>query len=168
MICNTEISVQCTYWNFYNKQINKHNINILLQTVIRRYNVFRLAKQVDLSILLTNDQEIQKLNLQFRGVNKATNVLSFPEKYSYWKNINLTWNKDKKIYLGDIAFAYDSISKESQILSKNFFAHFKHLLVHSTLHLIGYDHNDEIEATLMEYLEREILTEILEQNILFD
>ena len=86
------------------------------------------SKNQEFSILLTNSQKMKKLNFKFRKKNKATDVLSFPLKYS----------KNKIIYIGDIAISYEIINKRSKL--SNFFKEFDKIWVHGYLHLIGYDH----------------------------
>jgi probable rRNA maturation factor len=97
----------------------------------------------EVSFLLTDDQEIQHLNKHYRNKDKATNVLSF----SY----------HAMDYLGDIALSYGTIRREAREQNKPFKNHLAHLIVHGFLHLIGYDHQGEDEADLMEKAETEIL-----------
>ncbi|KAF0117855.1 MAG: hypothetical protein FD163_327 [Hyphomonadaceae bacterium] len=95
-------------------------------------------------ILLSDNAAIQKLNLEWRGQNKPTNVLSFP-------------NIDLDFALGDIAMAFEYCEAEAIGQGKTFKNHFAHLLIHGVLHLLGYDHINETEAEEMESLEAEIL-----------
>ena len=85
-------------------------------------------KNHEISILLSNNKEMKKLNHQFRKKNKTTDVLSFPTKIK---------NK-KKIYVGDIAISFEIIKERSK--KTNFFMEFDKLWIHGYLHLIGYDH----------------------------
>jgi probable rRNA maturation factor len=99
------------------------------------------------TILLTNDAKLQSLNLDFRGKDKATNVLSFP-------------NREPDPYLGDIAVAFGVTGREAKEAGKPFAAHATHLVVHGVLHLLGYDHAAAGEARVMEPLEVSILAEL--------
>jgi probable rRNA maturation factor len=99
----------------------------------------------DLAILLTNDETVQRLNSQYRGKDKPTNVLSFPAS-------GLPTD-----HLGDIALAYGVCAREAKEQGKTLSAHLQHLVVHGALHLVGYDHEDDAEAEAMEGREREIL-----------
>jgi probable rRNA maturation factor len=99
-----------------------------------------------LTILLTNDAALKSLNAKFRGKRKVTNVLSFP-------------SPDAE-YLGDIAIAYEIVSREAQAQKKSIKAHAAHLATHGVLHLLGYDHEDESDALLMEGLEKQILARL--------
>ena len=97
----------------------------------------------EISVLLTNDQEITVLNKQYRDKNKATDVLSFPSNDAY--------------FLGDIAISFDTMEKDAKEMKKDFEQHLSHLFVHSVLHLLGYDHQKPKEAREMEEMEEKIL-----------
>lgn len=108
---------------------------------------------IELAILLVLDQKMQKLNNQFRQKNKPTNVLSFPAFESVAKNSNY-------IFLGDMIISYETLVKEAKIQKKSFQNHLTHLILHSILHLIGHDHEDEKMAEIMENLEIKILKKL--------
>ena len=95
------------------------------------------------SVLLTGDKAIRVLNRDFRGKDKATNVLSFP--------------MEEKGFLGDIAVAFETTKREAKAMDVSFRDHFTHVLVHGTLHLEGHDHIDDDEAERMEKREISIL-----------
>ncbi len=100
-----------------------------------------------LSILLTNDKNIQQLNKDFRDKDKPTNVLSFPAD-------------DDGDYMGDIAVAFETIQREAVEQDKSFNHHFIHMLIHGILHLDGYDHETNEDAEEMEALEIKILADM--------
>jgi probable rRNA maturation factor len=102
----------------------------------------------ELSILLTNDEEQHELNLQWRGKDSSTNVLSFPQIEPFDPVIGI---------LGDITLARETLEREAADLGKSLDDHFTHLMVHGFLHILGYDHLDEAEALQMEGLETQIL-----------
>lgn len=107
------------------------------------------------TLLLTSDKEIKQLNLDFRGIAKPTNVLSFPQ----FDPRELP-KKDKRkelIALGDIAMGYQYIVVESKKDHKMLINHITHLLIHGILHLFGYDHGSDAEAKPMERLETKIM-----------
>ncbi|MCP5322479.1 MAG: rRNA maturation RNase YbeY [Candidatus Paracaedibacteraceae bacterium] len=112
-----------------------------------------MPKHIEVSLLLTNDQNIQELNQEYRGKNKPTNVLSFPQE----ENISILKNMDTCVLLGDIVLSIETIELESKQQQKLMHHHLSHLIVHSTLHLIGYDHETDEEAEEMESLEIAIL-----------
>lgn len=103
----------------------------------------------EISILLTNDKEIQKLNNQWRGKDKATNVLSFPQL----SDLEEIPKNAFPLHLGDIVFSYETILDEAKAQDKQFKNHFLHLLIHGILHLLGYDHTTPDDAKIMETLE---------------
>jgi len=95
------------------------------------------------SILLANDRALRRLNRDFRGADKPTNVLSFPAAAA--------------AYRGDIAIAYGVTKREAKDAGKNFADHAAHLVVHGVLHLAGHDHQHPKDAKAMEALEAKIL-----------
>jgi probable rRNA maturation factor len=97
----------------------------------------------DLAVLLTDDARLKALNRQFRGKDAPTNVLSFVPPTPG--------------HLGDIALAYGVCAQEAADQGKTLSAHLQHLTTHGVLHLLGYDHEDEGEAEVMEAKERAIL-----------
>ncbi len=101
----------------------------------------------EISVILMSDIEIKEMNNKYRGKNYATNVLSFP--YS-------TIGEDG--YIGDIALGLEVLTDEAVKQSKFFKDHFTHIVIHGTLHIIGYDHMDAASAEVMENLEISILS----------
>jgi probable rRNA maturation factor len=97
------------------------------------------------SVMLTDDAQIQELNRTWRNKDKPTNVLSFPAPEPP--------GSSGPRHLGDIALAYETLVRESEEESKELAHHFAHLIVHGVLHLLGYDHEVEAEADIMEGLE---------------
>lgn len=102
------------------------------------------VREGNIAISLTSDENITELNHQFRGKNKSTNVLSFPD--------------DDR--LGDIAISYQTIKSEAEQQGKNIKDHLAHMLVHGVLHLLGHDHEEDNQAEEMEELERKILADL--------
>lgn len=115
---------------------------------------FEFDRDVEVNIKLTDDSEIQILNREFRGKDKPTNVLSFPgmsdEDLDYLPD-------DAHFHLGDIALAFETINREADDQEKTLQNHVLHLTVHGLLHLLGFDHETDDEATEMETLEVDIL-----------
>ena len=112
--------------------------------------------EAELAVMLTDDTGIRTLNLNWRGIDKPTNVLSFPALPPTGR----TGPGDPPRMLGDIAIAYQTIRKEADEEQKPFDHHLSHLAVHGFLHLIGYDHENDADAEAMEALEAEILAEL--------
>jgi probable rRNA maturation factor len=100
----------------------------------------------EITIRIVNKEESAELNKNFRGKTGPTNVLSF--SYEPLSELDS---------LGDLAICKDIVCEEAITQEKDVFAHWAHLSIHGTLHLLGYDHVKEQEAVVMENLEKEIL-----------
>ena len=109
------------------------------------------ASSAEVSVLLTNDAEVRRLNKTYRGRDKPTNVLSFAALDDESEPMT------EPLLLGDIILGYETVFQESEDEGKPFSDHVFHLLVHGTLHLLGYDHEDDEDAELMESTEASIL-----------
>jgi probable rRNA maturation factor len=112
--------------------------------------------EAELAVMLTDDAGIRTLNSNWRGIDKPTNVLSFPALQPTGSG----GADDTPRMLGDIAIAYQTTRKEADDEQKPFDHHLSHLAVHGFLHLIGYDHEQDADAEAMEALEREILAQL--------
>ena len=110
----------------------------------------------ELAIMLTDDAGIRTLNQNWRGIDKPTNVLSFPALQPTGAGAP----DDAPRMLGDIAIAYETLRQEADDERKPFADHLSHLAVHGFLHLIGYDHEIDDDAEAMEALEQEILAQL--------
>ncbi len=111
-----------------------------------------LIRPCEVAILGCDDARIAALNTEFRGKPVPTNVLSWPSE----ERDPDTAPTDPE--LGDIAIAFDTCAREAAEQGKAFDAHVIHLLIHATLHLLGHDHEEEVDAVRMEALETEIVT----------
>src|SRR6202158_5984191 len=112
--------------------------------------------EAELAVMLTDDAGIRTLNCNWRGIDKPTNVLSFPAL----PPTGPSGPDDAPRMLGDIAIAYETTRKEADDEQKPFDHHLSHLAVHGFLHLIGYDHESDDDAEAMETLEQEILAQL--------
>jgi len=110
----------------------------------------------ELAVMLTDDSGIRTLNSNWRGIDKPTNVLSFPAL----QPTGAGEPDDVPRMLGDIAIAFETTRKEADDEQKPFDHHLSHLAVHGFLHLIGYDHEKDDDAEAMESLEQEILAQL--------
>ncbi|WP_411507542.1 rRNA maturation RNase YbeY [Brucella anthropi] len=104
----------------------------------------------ELSVVFTDDASIQTLNAEWRGKDKPTNVLSFPA-------FPVKAGSQPGPMLGDIIIARETVEREAREEGKPLENHLTHLIVHGFLHLLGYDHETDEEADVMEAREREIL-----------
>ena len=112
--------------------------------------------EAELAVMLTDDSGIRTLNNNWRGIDKPTNVLSFPAL----PPTGAGGPDDAPRMLGDIAIAYETTRKEADDEQKPFDHHLSHLAVHGFLHLIGYDHEQDHDAEQIEALEQEILAQL--------
>ena len=107
---------------------------------------------MELSVKLSDNTEVQALNKAYRGKDKPTNVLSFPQiQPDLFEALANT--DDGEALLGDIILAYETCRDEAAAKEISFSDHITHLIVHGSLHLLGYDHENEIDAGLMENCE---------------
>jgi probable rRNA maturation factor len=110
----------------------------------------------ELAVMLTDDAGIRTLNGNWRGIDKPTNVLSFPALQPAGPG----GGDEAPRMLGDIAIAYQTTRNEADDEGKPFDHHLSHLAVHGFLHLIGYDHEKDDDAEIMESLEQQILAQL--------
>jgi probable rRNA maturation factor len=108
-----------------------------------------LAADSELSLVFTDDAHIRRLNRRFRKKASATNVLSFPAPPGNAGRLGPI--------LGDVVLARETVVREAAAEGLTIEAHVAHLILHGFLHLLGYDHEDEADATTMERLETAIL-----------
>tara|TARA_B100001250_G_scaffold223453_1_gene191566 strand:+ start:155 stop:601 length:447 start_codon:yes stop_codon:yes gene_type:complete len=120
--------------NYIKKKLNK----------LSKISPFGKKKQ-EFSILLTNNKRMKSLNFKFRKKKKPTDVLSFPSKNVFKKNI----------YIGDIAISFEIINKRSK--KSNFYIEFDKMWIHGYLHLIGYDHKKLVDFKKMTKKENIVL-----------
>ena len=112
------------------------------------------------SLLACDDLRISFLNQQFRSKKTATNVLSWPSVErtpASAGEIPSALDPQRDSFLGDIALSYETCRTQAQCSAKPFADHISHLLVHGILHLMGFAHEDDEDATVMERIETEIL-----------
>jgi probable rRNA maturation factor len=111
----------------------------------------RLDGPSAITVMLADDAALRDLNRTWRAEDKPTNVLSFPDGAA---------DETGRRQLGDLALAAETLVREAAEQGKALADHFSHLVVHGALHLIGYDHEDDGEAEVMEALERRVLAGI--------
>ena len=109
-------------------------------------------RKTSISILLTDDLYIKKINKKWRKSKKATNVLSFP--------VSKQFKEEGYFFIGDIVLSYETILSECKLREKTFKDHFLHLLVHGFLHLLGYNHDNKRNEKEMEDLEVNYLSQL--------
>ena len=118
--------------NLWSGKIKKPDIffNSLVRVFPKKYRFIK--KKISLTILLSNNKNIKKLNKKFRNKNKSTDILSFPSE----KKLNIK----KSPYIGDIVVSYDFINKPKVLSALEFKNKVTRIFIHGFLHLLGYDH----------------------------
>ncbi len=115
-----------------------------------------LKDSAELSIRLVDVEESQSLNLEYRGKDKPTNVLSFP----FEMPAELIGLEEMGDLIGDLVICASVVEEEAVQQNKAPLHHWAHMVVHGCLHLLGYDHINDEEAEIMEDLERKILSQL--------
>jgi len=115
-------------------------------------------RQVELSVRLSGDEEVRSLNAHWRGKDKPTNVLSFPLAEQY--ELEQGDEEGPELMLGDIVLAHGVCEREAAQKKVSVEDHAAHLIVHGTLHLLGYDHQDDCAADDMEAREVRALEQL--------
>jgi probable rRNA maturation factor len=114
---------------------------------------------VEISVKLSDDAEVQTLNAAYRGKDKPTNVLSFPMvQPDLLDAVNI--GDDGETLLGDVILAHETCAREAEDKGISLVDHATHLIVHGTLHLVGYDHENDAEAEAMEGIETRALASL--------
>jgi probable rRNA maturation factor len=155
-IDNKQITIKIT------EEINKTIINAIEQTLI--YENFH--KPFDVSVLITDNIGIQRINLEFRHIDKSTDVLSFPmQSYikGHYENEDFETSFEDinpetgAILLGDIVISSEKAFTQAEEYGHSIFREIAFLTVHSVLHLLGYDHEVEEDRFIMRNKEEEVL-----------
>jgi probable rRNA maturation factor len=164
-----DVSIPCPDWNnderrpatLATKAVKETIACALLPVEIKE------AGTLEISILLANDDLVRALNREYREIDKATNVLSFPQfEFSQIQSEaeRKPVNYEGPVNLGDLVLAFETVKKEADDKIISFESHFFHLIIHGTLHLLGYNHVDEDDAALMEDTEIWIMSRMGYKN----
>jgi len=142
--------------NLWSKKIKKTNVffNSLVKVFPKKYRFIK--KKVSLTILLSNNKNIKKLNKKFRNKDKATDVLSFPSE----KKLNIK----KSPYIGDIVISYDFMNKPKALSILEFKNKVTKIFIHGFLHLLGYDHIKLKDFKVM-LIEEEMIYQTIKKKI---
>lgn len=140
------------------KKIAAAGLSALSQEIINHTNKdASKSPQRLVVIMLSNDENIQALNKTYRGKDKPTNVLSFPS--NDWQEAGDTEN-----HLGDAILALETVVSEAEVGEKPLTEHVSHLVIHGVLHLLGYDHETDADAKIMETLETTLMHQLAYEN----
>ncbi|MFQ1852343.1 rRNA maturation RNase YbeY [Aeromonas veronii] len=113
--------------------------------------ILGFLQEAEVTVRIVDEAESNELNLTYRGKDKPTNVLSFPFEAPPGLELPL---------LGDLVICRQVVEREAEEQNKPLMAHWAHMVVHGSLHLLGYDHIEDEEAEEMEALERDIMQEL--------
>lgn len=153
-----DISVQEPEWE--NQPEVESQISTAVETAVKMAKLPDVVagKNLEISIVLGNDDLIHVLNKEYREKDNPTNILTFATIDGEEPEHGDVFN------LGDVVLAYQTIEREANEQEKFIRDHIMHLAVHGTLHLLGYTHSEESEATIMESLEIRVLEKLGVQN----
>jgi probable rRNA maturation factor len=118
------------------------------------------GQAAELAIVLAGDRMVRALNRRYRGIDKPTNVLSFPAHDFAGVARKSAPGQRAPVPLGDVVLAWQTVSREAAEQGKPAMAHLVHLVVHGTLHLLGFDHADAAAARRMEGIEVRVLARL--------
>ena len=137
--------------------------DIIRQMVVAALDYENCPYEAEVSVTVVDDKEIQEINKTYRNIDKATDVLSFP-MYEYEKAADFDKLDDSafnpesgELLLGDIVISAEKVTAQAKEYGHSKEREFAFLLVHSMLHLLGYDHMEEEERLVMESKQKEIL-----------
>lgn len=132
------------YIDDINKVIKDEESLYIKKAILAVVNIENIKGEGEISVSIVNDEEIKILNYDYRGINKSTDVLSFPQ----YKNINEILKEDYKV-IGDIVINIDQVKKQALKFSNSIMREIAYLSIHSMYHLLGFNHENESERKFM-------------------
>ena len=129
--------------------------DVIKKSVKTGIDEINFKKKYYLSVFITNNKKMKIINFTYRKKNKTTNVLSFPQN-----DIVIMEESSKISVLGDIVVSLEKVYEESVEQDKEFYSHLSHMIVHSLLHLFGFDHKSEKKFKIMKQKEISILSKM--------
>jgi probable rRNA maturation factor len=156
-LLHIDVTVDCSQWN----EVLPGAATLARKACNAVFNKVRTASSdqtAEVSILLSNDVLVRRLNSEYRNLDEPTNVLSFATA------INETPLTSLPLLLGDIIVAYETLVNEASSEDKKISDHLCHLIVHGMLHLLGFDHQALVDADIMENIEINILQKLNVEN----
>lgn len=146
-----------------NLQDKQHVDLSALQQIAKRILEFQQCPdRCELSIALVDDREIQRLNREYRGIDRSTDVLSFAQQENSDPQLVQPRSDEPTfpLILGDVILSVETTQQQASEQGKPFEAELYFLLIHGILHLLGYDHQTDDDARVMKLLEQEVLQEL--------
>ena len=160
---NIDFVVQDKNWNVFLSQNQDKMADIIIACFKHSKTELPSGQDNHIAIILTDDADIQAINNQWRNLNKPTNVLSFPV-FERHEITDKSYLSQPILEFGDIIIAWNYCQNESNHVNIPFDEHILHMIVHGTLHILGYDHINMLDAQIMEPLEVKILKEFGLEN----
>jgi probable rRNA maturation factor len=162
---NVNLDIEDTRWienTLYLNETVDRTIDALMPEVVDKCPI--LAHPIDfyVNLCLSDDENVRRLNGQFRGIDAPTNVLSFAniDQEGFVESLDETDQTE----LGDIIIAFETMQRQADELDISLHDHFCHLWVHGLLHLLGYDHQTPEDAAVMEKIEAAALARLEIEN----
>jgi len=160
---NYNIDILCEYdvESYTALELSKYIEETTILTLSSCFN--KLESELEICIAIVDDKKITELNKEFRNKDYPTNVLSFPESNLKWYQIYSDSSSSSMreaqnyLMLGDVIISYQTILKEASQQGKNLIDHLRHMVIHGILHLIGFDHENDEDAAIMESKEEQLL-----------
>ena len=143
---------------FLDIEENQNYINLAEKVIKKCFEEENLSEKLYINIILTNPENIKKINNEYRNIDKETDVLSFPmfEK----EEIETLENMVIEEVLGDIVISIEKVKKQAEEYEHSFEREFSYMLVHGFYHLMGYDHMEENDKKQMRQKEENILNKL--------
>ncbi len=145
-----DLQIACEQNDLAKNLPSETQLQLWVDTVLEQVSS-KPQQDFEITVRLVNQEESQQLNMQYRGKDKPTNVLSFPFEVPESIELNL---------LGDLIICIEVMKQEAQTQNKALFDHWAHLVVHGCLHLVGFDHISDSEAAEMESIEITVLAKL--------
>lgn len=138
------------------------DLSALRQVARRILESQKYPDRCELSIALVDDQEIQRLNREYRGIDRSTDVLSFAQQEHIDPQLVQPHSDDAAfpLVLGDVILSVETTQRQASEQGKSFEAELYFLLIHGILHLLGYDHQTDDDARVMKQVEQDVLREL--------
>ncbi|HCM83262.1 MAG TPA: rRNA maturation RNase YbeY [Alphaproteobacteria bacterium] len=147
---NIDVDTASKRWNAADIRAIKRGINTILEQEIHK-----IKRKIQVSVLLTTNEEVQTLNKKWRDKNKPTNILSFPS--NALQNLS---DYPAELPLGDLVLAFETCADEAKAMNIKFAHHITHLAIHGTLHLLGHDHETDAAHEAMMKSELEAMAQL--------
>ena len=137
---------------------DKNLEEIIQKVLLKCYEVEELSsKYLYVNVILTNPENIQRLNKQYRNIDKATDVLSFP---MFEKEELVNFKSNVKEVLGDIVISLEKVEEQAKEYGHSFERELAYMVVHGFYHIIGYDHIEEEDKKVMRAKEEYVLEKL--------